>query len=98
MPLDIGVLRASASSHFVPQLDVRLGYESDVAKQKAQLRLEPIDLAYLTDLARIGYGKGQSGVMRRFILNGITQALEAKVIPTRTVEEFGGTVEDEDDD
>lgn len=68
-----------------------------MAKEKAQLRLEPIDLAYLEDLARIGYGKGRSGVMRRFILNGITQALEAKVIPTRKVEDFGGTVEDEED-
>lgn len=66
-------------------------------KQKAQVRLEPIDVAYLTDLARIGYGKGKSGVMRRFILNGIVTALEAKVIPTRTVEEFGGSVEDDEE-
>lgn len=69
-----------------------------MAKQKEQLRLEPIDVAYLKDLARIGYGKGKSGVMRRFILNGIAAALEAKVIQTRTVEEFGGTVEEEEDD
>jgi hypothetical protein len=69
-----------------------------VAKDKAQLRLEPIDIAYLKDLARIGYGKGKSGVMRRFILNGITAALEAKVIPTRTVEEFGGSAEDDEED
>lgn len=69
-----------------------------MAKQKAQLRLEPIDLAYLKDLARIGYGKGKSGVMRRFILNGITAALESKVIGTRTVEEFGGSVEEDEDE
>jgi hypothetical protein len=69
-----------------------------MSKEKAQVRLEPIDMAYLKDLARIGYGKGQSGVMRRFILNGITKALEAKVIPTRTVEEFGGSIEEDDDD
>lgn len=54
-------------------------------------------MAYLRDLAKIGYGKGHSGVMRRFILNGITTALEAKVIATRTVEEFGGSDDDEDD-
>jgi hypothetical protein len=69
-----------------------------LSKEKAQLRLEPIDHAYLTDLARIGYGKGKSGVMRRFILNGIAQALEAKVIPTRNVEEFGGSPEDDEED
>jgi hypothetical protein len=35
---------------------------------KAQCRLEPITHAYLEDLARLGaYGKGKSGVMRRFI-------------------------------
>ena len=76
-----------------------MGYKRyGMAKQKEQLRLEPIDVAYLKDLARIGYGKGKSGVMRRFILNGITAALEAKVIPARTVEEFGGSVEDDEDD
>lgn len=69
-----------------------------MSKQKAQLRLELIDRAYLKDLARIGYGKGESGVMRRFILNGIAAALESKVIATRTVEEFGGSVEDDDED
>lgn len=67
-----------------------------MAKGKEQVRLEPIDVAYLKDLARIGYGKGRSGVMRRFILNGITAALEAKVIATRTIEEFGGSVEADD--
>lgn len=67
-----------------------------MAKGKEQVRLEPIDVAYLKDLARIGYGKGKSGVMRRFILNGITAALEAKVIATRTVEEFGGSVEEDE--
>jgi hypothetical protein len=69
-----------------------------MAKEKAQLRLEPIDHAYLTDLARIGYGKGKSGVMRQFILNGIAQALEAKVIATSNVEEFGGSSDDDEED
>jgi len=75
-----------------------MGYKGlGMAKGKEQVRLEPIDVAYLKDLARIGYGRGKSGVMRRFILNGITAALEAKVIPPRTVEEFGGSVDDEED-
>jgi len=70
-----------------------------MSSPKAQCRLEPINHAYLKDLAKIGaYGKGKSGVMRRFIENGIRAALEAKVIPPRTVEEFGGSAEDEEDD
>lgn len=68
-----------------------------MSKERAQVRLEPIDMAYLRDLARIGYGKGHSGVMRRFILNGITAALEAKVIPIRTVDEFGVLGDEEGD-
>ena len=65
---------------------------------KAQCRLEPINHAYLEDLAKIGpYGKGKSGVIRRFIENGIKAALEAKIIPARTVDEFGGIIDEEDD-
>ena len=53
-----------------------------VASPKAQCRLEPITHAYLEDLARLGaYGKGKSGVMRRFIENEIKEALEKQVIP-----------------
>ena len=61
---------------------------------KADLRLSPIMHAYLDDLAQIGaYGKGKSGVMRRFIENGIKDALEKNVIKTRDVADF----DDEDD-
>ena len=68
---------------------------------KAECRLEPIDIAYLNDLAKIGgYGKGRAGVIKRFIQNGIVEAIEKGVIPKRSVEEFGGNVEAEpgDDD
>jgi hypothetical protein len=48
--------------------------------QKAECRLSAINHAYLNDLAKLGpYGSGKSGVMRRFIENGIKAALEAKV-------------------
>jgi predicted DNA-binding protein len=44
---------------------------------KTPVRLSPIIRAYLDDLAKIGaYGKGRSGVMRRFIENGIKEAIE----------------------
>jgi hypothetical protein len=49
-------------------------------------------------LARLGaYGKGKSGVMRRFIESGIKEALEKQVIPKRSIEEFGGSISDDDE-
>ena len=89
----------STSQPFCTPIGYPIGVQNAVMAEspKAQFRLDPIYHAYLTDLARIGYGKGKSGVMRRFILNGITAALEGKVIATRTVEEFGGSVEDDED-
>lgn len=69
-----------------------------VANPKAECRLEPIDIAYLDDLAKIGgYGKGRAGVIKRFIQNGIVEALEKGVIEKRSIEQFGGKVEDEED-
>lgn len=67
-------------------------------KPKVDCRLDPINIAYLDDLAKLGpYGSGRSGVMRRFIENGIKAALEAKVIASRDVADFGaGSEEDED--
>ncbi|MEA2860497.1 MAG: hypothetical protein QOC72_2536 [Methylobacteriaceae bacterium] len=55
--------------------------------------------AYLDDLAKIGaYGKGRSGVMRRFIHEGIQRAIEKQVIGKRSVEEFGGYAAEEEDE
>jgi hypothetical protein len=71
----------------------------DMARNpKAECRLAPINHAYLDDLAKLGpYGDGKSGVMRRFIENGIRAALEAKVIAPRDVADFGdASVEGED--
>ncbi len=60
--------------------------------------MEPIDVAYLDDLAKIGgYGRGRSGVMKRFLQNGIVDALEKGVIAKRSIEEFGAQVEEDDD-
>jgi len=57
---------------------------------KVAVRLPAIIQAYLDDLARLGaYGRGRSGVMRRFIENGIQDALAKKVIAPRDVSEFG---------
>jgi hypothetical protein len=62
------------------------------------VRLRPIIAAYLKDLAAIGaYGKGRAGVMRRFIENGIAQAIERGLIEKRNAADFGELPEDDDD-
>ena len=66
-----------------------------MANPKLEVRLPPIMLAYLDDLADIGYGKGRNGVARRFIENAVTHALETKVISTRKGADFK---DDETDD
>jgi hypothetical protein len=65
---------------------------------KAECRLSQINHAYLVDLARLGpYGKGKAGVIRRFVENGIKEALENKVIAPRDLSEFGEDGEDDDE-
>jgi hypothetical protein len=71
-----------------------------VANATTTVRLRPVILAYLDELAGIGgYGRGRAGVMRRFIENGIVRAIELKVIAKRNAADFGESVtEDEDED
>jgi len=60
------------------------------------VRLRPVIVAYLDELAGLGgYGKGRSGVMRRFIENGIVRALEQHVIEKKNATDFGETVDDD---
>lgn len=64
---------------------------------KTGVRLSPILLAYLDDLAKVGaYGRGRSGVIRRFIEDGIQRAIEAHVVDQKDVADFGGESEEED--
>jgi hypothetical protein len=66
---------------------------------KTSVRLRPIIRAYLGDLAKVGaYGRGRSGVMRRFIEQGIADALEKKIISVRDASEFGEDVESESEE
>jgi hypothetical protein len=63
------------------------------------VRLRPVIVAYLDELASIGgYGKGRSGVMRRFIENGIVRAIERKVIEKKNAADFGEIATDEEDE
>jgi hypothetical protein len=65
---------------------------------RADLRLPPIIHAYLEELAKIGvYGKGKSGVMRRFIEQGVQKAIEGRVIPPKNVTDFDDGEENEDE-
>jgi hypothetical protein len=62
------------------------------------VRLRPIIIAYLDELARVGaFGKGRSGVMRRFIEDGIARAIGSRIIDKRDAFDFGEAPEDEDD-
>ena len=50
-------------------------------------------------VARLGaYGKRRAGVMRRFIENGVKDAIEKKVIASRDVSEFDEEDNSGDDD
>lgn len=62
----------------------------------ATVRLRPVILAYLDELAASGaYGKGRAGVMRRFIENGIVRAIERHVMEKKNAADFGETATDD---
>jgi hypothetical protein len=71
-----------------------------MANPKLEVRLPAIMLAYLDDLASIGYGAGKTGVARRFIENGIANALDSKLLEKRYEKDFrdsGAAAQDEED-
>lgn len=60
-----------------------------MANEKIPIRLPPILHAYLEDLADLGtYGKGKIGVARRFVEDGIREAVDKNVIPKRSMKDF----------
>jgi hypothetical protein len=60
-----------------------------MANPKVQCRLDPINMAYLDDLVKVGaYGKDATAVVRRFIEDGILDALKAGMITKRDAERF----------
>jgi len=69
------------------------------ANPGTSVRLRPVILAYIDELAGLGvYGKGRAGVMRRFIENGIAAAVEKKVIGKKSAADFGESLDEESDD
>ena len=72
-----------------------------MANPVINVRLRPVIVAYLAELAELGgYGKGRSGVIRRFIENGIVRAIERQVIEKKSAADFGevGSDEEEEDE
>jgi hypothetical protein len=66
-----------------------------MASKPIPVRLRPVVVAYIDELERIGgYGEGRSGVIRRFIENGIAREIKRNVIPKKNAADFGESVED----
>lgn len=60
-----------------------------MANPKVQCRLDPVNMAYLDDLVKVGaYGKDTTAVVRRFIEDGILDALKTGMIAKRDSEAF----------
>jgi hypothetical protein len=56
-------------------------------------------VAYLDELGGIGpYGKDRAGMIRRFIENGVRQAIEQDVIERRDAADFGEDLGDDEEE
>jgi len=62
------------------------------------VRLRPVVISYLDELADIGYARGRAGVMRRFIEDGVIRAIERRVLAKKNAKDFGEGAEAEDDE
>jgi hypothetical protein len=66
-----------------------------MANKPIPVRLRPVVLAYLDELDRVGaFGKGKPAIIRRFVENGIAEALRDKIIKQKTAAD----IPDDDDD
>jgi hypothetical protein len=62
-----------------------------------ELRLHPMNVAYLDDLVNDGtYGGTKSEVARRFVEEGIRTALNQGRIARRNIADYGGPMKSED--
>jgi hypothetical protein len=69
------------------------------ASKPIPVRLRPVIVAYLDDLDRIGsYGKGRSGVIRRFVENGIAREIERGVLGKKDAANLGEKLGEEDEE
>ena len=69
------------------------------ASEPILVRVRPIVGAYLDELDRIGgYGKGRAGVIRRFVENGIADALQRGGLDKKSATDFGETAGETEDE
>ncbi len=69
------------------------------ANKSIPVRLRPVIVAYLDELNRIGgYGQGRAGVIRRFVENGIADAIERKVLEKKNANDFGEKADEDEDE
>lgn len=67
-----------------------------MANKPIPVRLRPVVHAYLADLDRIGgYGEGKAAIIRRFVENGIADAIRDKVLVQKNAAELGEKLDDE---
>lgn len=70
-----------------------------MASKPVPVRLRPVVLAYIDELSRIGgYGEGRSGVIRRFVENGIALEIGRGVLQKKNAEDLGEKIGEEADE
>jgi hypothetical protein len=84
-----GLIRSQPQEICTP-FGIHLEYSyAAMANPKIQCRLDPINMAYLDDLVQVGaYGKDTTAVVRRFIEEGILDALKSGMIGKRDAKAF----------
>lgn len=64
-----------------------------MASKPIPIRLRPIVVAYIDELDRLGgFGEGRSGVIRRFIENGIAREIKRGILAPKNADDFGEKV------
>ena len=64
-----------------------------MASKPIPIRLRPIVVAYIDELDRLGgFGEGRSGVIRRFVENGIAREIKRGILKPKNADDFGESV------
>jgi hypothetical protein len=70
-----------------------------MANKPIPVRLRPVIHAYLAELDRIGgFGEGKAAIIRRFVQNGIANAIRDKVLEKKNAADLGEKLDDETQD
>jgi hypothetical protein len=70
-----------------------------MANKPIPVRLRPVIHAYLAELDKIGgYGEGKAAIVRRFVENGIANAIRDKVLDKKNAADLGEKLDDDGKD